>query len=48
LRNELIKCTGDTDKADQLLEDYLKTVEEFGIESVDAADKLAQLNHMVE
>lgn len=47
LRNALINCTGDIDKADTLLEDYLATLDRFGAESVEASEALQKLKQAV-
>lgn len=47
LRNALINCTGDVDKADALMKDYLATLDRFGPESVEASEALQKLKQAI-
>ena len=47
LRQSLINCTGDADKADALMKDYLATLDRFGPESVEASEALLKLKQAI-
>jgi hypothetical protein len=47
LRNALTNCTGDVDKANAMMAEYLATLEKFGPESVEASNALTKLNNAV-
>lgn len=47
LRNALTNCTGDVDKANAMMAEYLATLEKFGPESIEASNALTKLNNAV-
>ena len=47
LRTALINCTGDTDKAEQMMQEYLAVIRQFGPDSVEASEALNKLKTSV-